>query len=481
MSVTAASLSRPRSDGSAPFVPPGSYRGSLEDADYLEEEWFATGEEDGRPYATSALIRRPRDLERFSGTVIVEPLHVMSATPIWLYTSTYLLRSGHGWASISSQKTALDMHVKGFDPARYASLEIAADPPPPGAPEIDPFNPPIGQPEKQAAFFAELQRQNRASNTILAQVGAALRSFDGPFGDRVARTILAGHSQTGGVVTDFVQNGRSLHRLDDGSAVYDGFFPTGAARAPFTACDIPVLQVLSDGDIANPHNPMHADRQYRREDSDERTDRYRLYELAGVGHMNTRYPPYNDPAMWQQVSTAGAVATDARMNSLPHNELFNMALHHVVRWVADGVEPPRADRIEVGPDGYFAQDAQGNSRGGVRCAQMDVPRARYFSSPLDADGKPSFGVVGSEVSLDHARPSRRSTATTTTTRSASTPASTSSSARAGSWFKTPRTPAPRRPRPRCRNPPNEAPVLTCTFCAASSLPRAGRSPIAPGG
>lgn len=401
MPVTPASLSRPPADGSAPFVPPGAYRGSLEEADYVEEEWFATGEEDGRRYVTAVLVRRPRDPGRFSGTVIAEPLHVMSATPIWLYTSTYILRSGHGWASISSQKIALDMHVKGFDQHRYASLEITAEPAPPGAPEIDPFNPPIGQPEKQAAFFAELQRQNRASNAILAQVGAALRAPGGPFGDRVTAVILAGHSQTGGVVTDFVQNARQLHRLEDGSPVYDGFFPTGAARAPFRACDIPVLQVLSDGDVANPHNPMHEDRQYRREDADEASDRFRLYELAGVGHMNTRYPPYNDPAMWQQVATAGAVATDARMNSLPHNELFNMALSRLVRWVADGVAPPRAERIEVGPDGYFVTDDHGNSRGGVRCAQMDVPRARYFSSPRDAEGKPSFGVVGHEVPLDH--------------------------------------------------------------------------------
>lgn len=402
MTATAATLSRPPSDGSAPFVPPGTYRGSLEDADYVEEEWFATGEEEGRPYATAVLVRRPRDPGRFSGVVIAEPLHVMSATPIWLYTSTYLLRSGHGWASIASQKTALDMHVKGFDQRRYASLEIAADPPPPGTPEIDPFNPPIGQPERQAAFFAELQRQNRASNAILAQVGAALRSPEGPFGDRVQRLILAGHSQTGGVVTDFVLQARSLHRLEDGSPVYDGFFPTGAARAPFSACDIPVLQVLSDGDIANPHNPMHAQRQYRREDSDEPADRYRLYELAGVGHMNTRYPPYSDPAMWQQVATAGAVATDVTMNSLPHNELFNMALSHLVAWVTDGVAPPRAARIETGPDGYFVTDEHGNTRGGVRCAQMDVPRARYFSSPRNADGTPGFGVVGTEVALEQA-------------------------------------------------------------------------------
>ena len=67
--------------------------------------------------------------------------------------------------------------------------------------------------------------------------------------------------------------------------------------------------------------------------------------------MGTRYPPYNNPEQWQQVATAGKVPTDVVMNSLPHGELFNMGLHYLVQWVAEGVAPPRAERIEVGPDG----------------------------------------------------------------------------------------------------------------------------------
>ena len=83
------------------------------------------------------------------------------------------------------------------------------------------------------------------------------------------------------------------------------------------------------------------------------------------------------------------------MNSLPHDELFSMGLHHLAQWVATGTMPPRADRIEVGPNGLFAKDEFGNSRGGVRCVQMDVPRLRYFSNPGEQeDGTPAFGVVG---------------------------------------------------------------------------------------
>jgi hypothetical protein len=253
-----------------------------------------------------------------------------------------------------------------------------------------------------AAFFAEMQRQNHASNTILAQVGAAIAASAGPFdGWNVADVILSGHSQTGGVVTDYIRNAHDAQRLGDGSPVYHGYFPSGAPGEAFGACDVPIVQVVSDGDISDPNRAGREGRKYRRDDSDDAGDRYRLYELAGVPHMGTRYPPYNNPGQWQQVATAGNVPTDVVMNSLPHGELFNMCLHHLVEWVAEGVVPPRAERIEVGPDGYFAQDEHGNSRGGLRCAEMDVPRARYYANPRNEDGTPAFGVVGTEVPFAH--------------------------------------------------------------------------------
>jgi hypothetical protein len=230
-----------------------------------------------------------------------------------------------------------------------------------------------------------------------------LRRDDGPFsGHAVRNLVLVGHSQTGGVVTDFVVRGHEEQRRADGSPVYDGFFPSGAPSVRFGRRDVPLVQVLSDGDISDPNRPGREGRGYRRDDSDEPDDCYRLYELAGVGHMGTRYPPYNDNAMWQNdpIGTAGRVPEEAAMNSLPHDELFAMGLDHLVRWIASGDTPPRADRIEVGGDGLFVYDEHGNSRGGVRCAQMDVPRLRYRANPgVKEDGTPAFGVVGVEERL----------------------------------------------------------------------------------
>ena len=403
MTVVPATLIRPPSvQPPLRFVPTGAFRGTLDQFDYVEEEWFATGLVDGHPYATALTVRRPRDSSRFTGTVMVEPVHAASAAPVWIYTSMYQMRAGHGWVAVCSQKTVLDGFVRPTNAERYASLDIWSDAPPLETSGIEGMQ----VPRDPAGFQARMERMrqvNVLSTPVLAQVGAALASENGPFaGLGVRDLLLTGHSQTGVVVTDYVLHGHSAQRHGNGAPVFGGFFPSGAPSVRFEHVDVPIVQVLSDGDIADPNRAGREGRPYRRDDSDDPSDRYRLYELAGVGHMGTRYPPYNDNAMWQNdpLGTAGSIPQGAAMNSLPHDELFSMGLHHLVQWVATGTIPPRAERIEVGPKGIFLKDECGNSRGGVRCAQMDVPRLRYYSSPgqLD-DGTPSFGVVGIEERL----------------------------------------------------------------------------------
>src|SRR5215212_2666529 len=124
MTVTPAELRRLPDDGTTVFAPYASETPPLEEHDYVEEEWVATGTEDGRPYATTVLVRRPRDAARFSGTVVVAPLHAHGIEPIWIYTAPYLLRSGHAWVEVTAQKTTLDQHVKPSNPERYADLGI---------------------------------------------------------------------------------------------------------------------------------------------------------------------------------------------------------------------------------------------------------------------------------------------------------------------------------------------------------------------
>lgn len=382
----------PSEDGSSPFSPYASFRFPIEDFGYEEEEWIASGAEPGGSYLTTVLVRLPRERARFSGTVVVEPLHYSGITPISLYSSTYVMRSGHGWAMVVAQRTTLDDHVRPHDPGRYADLHIDG---PEGSRAA------AATPEGDLqAFWDEMERWNRASSPILAQAGAAIADSAGPFeGLDVRHVLLAGHSQTGSVVTRYLEEAHAAERRADGSSVYDGYFPSGFPFAPLPPCEVPVVQVVSDGDVSDPGGTFLKvpGRPYRREDADEPGDRYRLYELAGVPHMGTRYPPFDDTELWRRMESKAALTEHSVMSSLPHNELFNVTLDHLVRWVDGATPPPRAPRIETGPDDRFLLDEHGNTLGGVRCVQMDVPRARYFPNVPLPDGRLTTSTVGTEV------------------------------------------------------------------------------------
>jgi hypothetical protein len=361
-------------------------------------------DDEGRPYTTQVYVRLPRDAGQFSGTVIVEPLHAHGIAPIFMYTSPYILRSGHGWACIASQKSALDTHVKPANSQRYDPLHIDTDVSPPKFPSPAERSQRGTDGRNTEDWLGQVLRYNHASNAILAQVGAAIKAAQGPCEVcKPEHVLLVGHSQTGSVITDYIVNAHDSYRLLNGASVFDGYFPSGCPSVQFGPRDAPIIQVLSDGDILNPNfsfQPGFEGRQYRRPDSDEREDQYRLLELAGVPHMGTRYPPHSDTKFWVDYGDTPGLQPDSVMNSLPHNELFNMALNHLVRWVAEGVAPPKADRIETAPDGFFVKDEHGNSLGGVRCVQMDVPRAAYQSLPKRTDGTYGFGTVGIEIALD---------------------------------------------------------------------------------
>ena len=397
MTVSPSTL-RPAPDGGYHFQTYDSGRYPFQQFDYVEQEWIASGVENGHRYETTVLLRMPGDPARFSGVVLVEPLHFHGITPMSLYVSTWLMRSGHGWAMVTSQRTTIVDHVQPSNPERYASLEIEG----PGG-LVSQSDLDFTDDEGMAAFWRNVKASNRASSTILAQVGAALR--DGaPFDGRPLRhLLLMGHSQTGSVVTYYLQEAHASERMPDGRSVYDGYAPTGFPAGALGPCEVPIVQIMSDGDVSNPAGTFittHPGRQYRRDDADAPTDKFRLYELAGVPHMGTRYPPFDGVDLWRATNPNFYIADDTRMNTLPHNELFCACMEHLVRWVVDGVTPPRAERITTGSDGAFVLDGDGNTLGGVRCGQMYVPRARYLPNLPNPDGTLSINTVGTEEAFD---------------------------------------------------------------------------------
>lgn len=403
--VHAALLERASDDPVEAFVPIGVSAQAGDRHDYVSEEYVATGVDDlGLPYRTQVFIQRPSDPSKFSGTILVEPLHADGIAPIHMYSAPYIWRSGHGWACVTSQRTSLIQHLQTKAPDRYADYQIGTD----CAEKLGPRPAPGGPAGEFSGYLALMSRINRASGIILAQVGAALRAPNGPYGSSAGCVLLAGHSQAGYIATDYVNSVHSIARLSNGQPVYDGFFPAGFPRDAFGPCDVPIVQVLSDGDVFDAETfLLRADnpgRHYRRDDSDRLEDRYRLYELASFPHYGTRYPPFNDAKFSGARQGGGMIAPTDTMNTLPYGAMFNMALDHLIRWASDGAHPPRAARITTTPDGrHFAKDTNGNSLGGVRSAQLEVPRASYFPVPLNAQGVQAWATVGVEEPFSAAK------------------------------------------------------------------------------
>jgi hypothetical protein len=91
------------------------------------------------------------------------------------------------------------------------------------------------------------------------------------------------------------------------------------------------------------------------------------------------------------------------LNRFPYNPIISMALDHLIRWVGEGVAPPRADRIELeGTEdnpSAVKRDEHGNALGGVRTTTLDVPIATHQALNTGA-GIPGLGdclVFGSQI------------------------------------------------------------------------------------
>jgi hypothetical protein len=88
------------------------------------------------------VLRRPKDLAAFSGTLVVEWLNVssgMDGCPDWTFTAEEILRRGHAWAGVSAQLAGIEGGIssvqmegvdlpglKGSDPQRYDAGRLRA-------------------------------------------------------------------------------------------------------------------------------------------------------------------------------------------------------------------------------------------------------------------------------------------------------------------------------------------------------------------
>jgi hypothetical protein len=326
-------------------------------------------------YTTRAVVMRPTDPARFNGTVVVEWLNVTGgadAAADWMMGHNGLIREGFAWVGVSAQKVGADalesdqpvLGVRVGDPVRYANLSHPGD---------------------------------SYSYDIYSQAAQAIRDEPGTFlGGLTPEHVLGiGESQSAGRLVTYID---AVHPV---AGVYDGFLvhsrfaggaPLSQAPQPAVAVpsptpirddlDEPVLVFQAEGDVSS------SLLQARQPDS----DMFRLWEVPGTAHfdlygLNIGLTDIGDGQGAVKVLQAMRNPTSqpneqfdcgTPINTGPMSFVLNAAFQRLDRWVAEGVAPPTADRLQtIWPlPVIFATDAHGNVLGGVRTPAVDVPLAR---------------------------------------------------------------------------------------------------------
>jgi hypothetical protein len=328
---------------SAPSHAPGY---TPRDFGYLTLEYFVSGTANGESYTTRLVIRRPGNDADYSGLALAESMHSSGAAHAFEYTSLYTMSAGH--AAVEILTTSPQQFVD-FNPERYDELAIG----------------------------------NGQANDILAQVGALIKSENGPMGGRdVRKMILGGTSMSAGTLINYLAV-HPRYRTPDMQHIYDGYFPTSTG-SDIPRIDVPVVHIPTMHEVQSNVT--------RRNDGDEPGDQYRLYEFSGIGHVdsrdNIRLLP--NPCVHP-------------LSTYPTQAYFAVGLNHLMRWVDEGLAPPRGERIwidrNIDNDGtQMVLDEHGNPVGGVRNPYVDVPIASY--KPINEAADPLPAAVSNYVAAN---------------------------------------------------------------------------------
>jgi len=301
---------------------------------YEAKEYFITGTANGQPYKTRIVVRKPASNSKFSGLVLVEPMHPSGSAHMFEMTSIYTMSSGHAAVDISAGGL---QQVIDANPERYKGFQVG----------------------------------NAQISEIIAQVGSLVKSKDpsSPFaGLKVRKMVLGGTSATAATLIQYLP-AHMVYRTPDMQRIYDGFLPTSNGSV-IRQIDVPMIHVPTMLEVSGANITT-------RPDGDAPGDQYRVYEFPGMGHVDTR----NNVRL-----TPNPCAIP--LSTYPMQAYMSVALNYLFQWVDKGIAPPKADRI-LKTGTAMAVDERGNPKGGIRSPYVDIPITKYgvpnkAASPLPA-------------------------------------------------------------------------------------------------
>jgi len=400
-----------------PALPGTPEAEQLAAAGYVREEFFLSGganvyaygadgrvavERAGVPFTTRVIVIRPSDPARFSGVVQLNPFHPLQGRGNSANMRPYVLAHGDAYVGVligddANTRTMAPQTppiratevLRWFDPVRYA---------------------PINWPDDDGIrwdVFAQtaMQVRDRASGLMAG--------FD------VQRVYASGWSFTGSFLRTYINEGfHERYRRINGAPLIDGYLigissfsfrsgyvpinghtenlPVEDARRRNRPIDVPVIELMSENEAITNRDPVTPD-------ADSGVGMHRLYEAPGLTHGSGQGGGARD-VMAQQIAArmprpgalgvtdpCTAAVTDVDMGAFGRAALANLHL-----WATTGAAPARVARMQVDQTTWLGvKDAQGNTLGGLRAAQLEVPLARYGDPPPESGCRPRVSSIGS--------------------------------------------------------------------------------------
>lgn len=393
--------------------------GLLPEYGYVSREYMISGTAAGESYCTRLLLRCPADENDFSGFVVEEPSHLWGGTSIWRHINRWLMRNGktahlfssshnlrinsynimtgHAWLEVDSQAPSALGKIKAVDPERYKDMHFIPGPLSDEFADNIPFIINVTKEslrDAYASFKAKWWPATLQSPEILCAASHALRS--GQLGLKADKVILSGLSQTGGVTRRFISQSSSL-RLPDGSLPFEGFIPcqSGGPALPDTP-GAKIIELLGESEFQSVRLPCGVSGQmyetsHRRSDSEG----FRLYEVAGMAHRESRYASAIDIERLSDADLRGA-----KWSSFANSFIYHAVFQAMEKWVR-GLDLPPASRMltTVGDTDEIIRDSHGNALAGVRTLHTDAPLSRLVAAT--PKGRPNWYCGKSTAHCHH--------------------------------------------------------------------------------
>lgn len=335
--------------------------------------------EEGVPYTTRILVRRPAQARNFNGTVFYEVLNATAGwdgDPIWQSNFDYMTREGAIWVGMSTKPVTVDFLRTGWsnwplvsrDASRYANMSM----------------PQFGQVWDMLAQTALLLKSPDAEDNPLA-------------GFNVERIIMVGYSQSAAYQVTFANSFHQAAVDHEGQPLIDGYYiSAGGDNAKHVTGPNSMPENLPDGDLRNFLDPDVPTMRFQTQTEvvgfpsytvrQDETDNplLRFYEMAGGSHVDAQLNVVGGQAL---VRDLGLPPSFCPNPEVPYNPIIignvqSALLDRLDAWISDGKEPPASRFMELDTSGgvAIALDADGNAIGGVRPPQIEVPLGTYLPS-----------------------------------------------------------------------------------------------------